>query len=135
MLEARALPPDRQGVPELPRRDPLRGLPVVEIDPRVAEGPRVGDLPVISMGGDPASPSVARHDAGPAPAATAAPDGVPGSHEVPPPTPSPAQSSASDPVERASAWLAVNSAAALGAVIVSTPAVKPTLTPSELASA
>lgn len=98
-------------MPELSRRDPLRDLPVVEIDPRVAEGPRVGDLPVISMDDDPASPSAARHDAAhAAAAATAAPDGVPGSHEAPPLTPAqaaaPAPAPAADPVERASAWLA-----------------------------
>ena len=93
-------------MPELSRRDPLRDLPVVEIDPRVAEGPRVGDLPIISMDDDPASPSLARHDAGPAPAAVATADGVQGSHEVLSPTAAPAQSPAPDPVERASAWLA-----------------------------
>jgi len=37
-------------MPDLPRRDPVRDLPVVEIDPRTGSGPGVGDLPVFDMG-------------------------------------------------------------------------------------
>lgn len=36
-------------MPDLPRRDPVRDLPIVEIDPRNQGGPRVGDLPVFDM--------------------------------------------------------------------------------------
>ena len=36
-------------MPDLPRRDPVRDLPIVEIDPRNQGDPGVGDLPVFDM--------------------------------------------------------------------------------------
>ncbi len=100
-------------MPGLPRREPVRDLPVVEIDARNGAGPAVGDLPVFDMGqanrdgegrfdtGRPdaraldAAPDVALPDA-----AAAVPDdateGVSVARDVQEP----------DPVERASAWLA-----------------------------
>jgi len=37
-------------MPDLPRRDPVRDLPIVEIDSRAGSDPAVGDLPVFDMG-------------------------------------------------------------------------------------
>lgn len=87
-------------MPDLPRRDPVRDLPIVEIDARRAGGPSVGDLPVISMGegerfGAPRE-SAAEMSDGPATEATQGGESVSAPREV----------AAPDPVERASAWLA-----------------------------
>jgi cell division protein ZipA len=94
-------------MPDLPRREPLRDLPVVEIDPRAGDGPRVGELPVIHMdgpasatsGGAASHPPAASSD-GLADAARGAPAGLPDAAAAPP------EADAAAAVEKASAWLA-----------------------------
>lgn len=79
-------------MPDLPRREPVRDLPIVEIDPSAADGPSVGELPVISMG-----------TSGPAPAV--GPGGLDdGDEDVS--AARPAAPATADAVERAAAWLA-----------------------------
>jgi cell division protein ZipA len=100
-------------MPDLPRREPVRDLPVVEIDPRASDGPRVGDLPVINMEGPgqagrgPGSPGRAAEGAAPA-TDGGSDDGVSAAREV----------SGPDPVERASAWLADSVPAELPQTVV-----------------
>jgi len=79
-------------MPDLPKHEPVRDLPVVEIDPSAADGPNVGDLPVISMGGPGAAPGVGHQGLD---------DGV---EEVSPARP--ASTTSADAVEKAAAWLA-----------------------------
>lgn len=96
-------------MPGLPRRDPVRDLPVVEIDPRSGAGPGVGDLPVFDMGQ--ANRSGGGFGAGtqdsPRVAVAAADDAARygGSGEVGELS-EPGVVTQTDPVERASAWLA-----------------------------
>ncbi len=78
-------------MPDLPRREPVRDLPVVEIDARTGSGPGAGDLPVFDMGHSNRGGEVS-FDAQPA----IAEEGTSAPRELPP----------ADPVERASAWLA-----------------------------
>ncbi|MCP5472260.1 MAG: hypothetical protein H7A18_09330 [Sinobacteraceae bacterium] len=98
-------------MPELSPREPLRDLPVVEIDPQATTDPRVGDLPVINMdaGSSPvmSSPQRATQTAEPVDKGATThgveAESAPDSEEAA------AQSAAlaePDPVERASAWLA-----------------------------
>lgn len=82
-------------MPDLPRRDPVRELPVVEFDPRASEGPRVGDLPLIRMDGTVAEGASEQPAAG-----ESADDG--GIESVSPAR----EASSADAVEKASAWLA-----------------------------
>lgn len=106
-------------MPDLPRRDPVRDLPIVEIGPRSQGGPGVGDLPVFDMaqsnrGGAGGLPNESREPVRVDPAVAAhagdsaadgrgrASDGTGAGAE-----PSEARVDATpDPVERASAWLA-----------------------------
>jgi FtsZ-interacting cell division protein ZipA len=73
-------------MPDLPRREPVRDLPIVEIDPRTGAGPAVGDLPVFDM----------REQNRTGTTQAGAQSAELGAREAPQP----------DPVERASAWLA-----------------------------
>jgi cell division protein ZipA len=101
-------------MPELPRREPVRDLPVVEIDPRAGDGPRVGDLPVIHMDGSTSavsgagagSRSGAAQDLHPPHATDAAhPEREPADEDAGSVS-APREATAADPVEQASAWLA-----------------------------
>lgn len=104
-------------MPDLPRRDPVRDLPIVEIDPRIQASPAGADLPVFDMaesnrggaGGLPnetwesvrVDPAVSDH------AVEAVADGRGRASEGVGADVSEARDAVQpDPVERASAWLA-----------------------------
>ncbi len=98
-------------MPGLPRREPVRDLPVVEIDPRTGAGPGVGDLPVFDMGqanrsggefGTSALGHGAPHEV-PEALDESAGSGTTGAVGA---ASEPRLMTQADPVERASAWLA-----------------------------
>lgn len=97
-------------MPGLPRRDPVRDLPVVEIDPRTGEGPGVGDLPVFDMAYQ--NRNTIRGTDGSAHVSEPRLVSVPGEDSVSGEVPLrreasvPSEASLPGPVERASAWLA-----------------------------
>lgn len=101
-------------MPGLPRRDPVRDLPVVEIDPRSGDGPGVGDLPVFDMGQANRSGggfgSGTQETARPVAATAAAAVADTGARNADPADvgeiSEPRVVSEADPVERAAAWLA-----------------------------
>jgi cell division protein ZipA len=120
-------------MPDLPRREPVRDLPIVEIDARTNAGPGVGDLPVFDMGhshrgsagalpqdGSHTRGERAGHDAHASEVEAAASVDVPQGSELQEPDAAdpgagPAfdsgvsearEATAPDPVQRASAWLA-----------------------------
>jgi ZipA, C-terminal FtsZ-binding domain len=104
-------------MPDLPRRDPVRDLPIVEIGPRSQAGPGVGDLPVFDMaqsnrGGTGGLPNesweAVRVDPAPAEPSTEAAGGdySRSPDDVGTGAADPRAAAQPDPVERASAWLA-----------------------------
>jgi cell division protein ZipA len=110
-------------MPDLPRREPLRDLPIVEVDPRGNGDPGMGDLPVFDMGQTNRGGSGGQLEDGArgrferridersgAEAAESPSGGEPAVHELAD-EPEAAvfaarEVSQADPVERASAWLA-----------------------------
>lgn len=96
-------------MPGLSRREPVRDLPIVEIDARSGSGPGIGDLPVFDM--DSGLDQPATGGSWSQPPRPAAPHALQVDADLPrtedPDVPVPQSAAAElDPVERASAWLA-----------------------------